>query len=178
MNHSRKFMTVLLLLLVQGCTTTYHAVIPKKEPFPASNQGSRELQVAVYVKNHDLSYEYSIFKKSTRFTEVSEETATAIVTLEKFRPRFVCGNPLIFSALTLGILPVSLPHGGIYSFTVESNGHSQSYTFWLDSSARTSIWEWAFKPFTSEAGALAKSLRYAKPVTGTSQPNNSFKVDG
>lgn len=177
MKYGRKFIAVIFLFLLQSCTTSYHAVADKKTVLVAHEPSSEILSLPVYVKNPELAYEYTIFKKSGRFTEVGEKEAKAVITLNRFESMPTCGNPLIVSMFTLGTIPVSLPYGGIYSFTAQSREQSQTYKFWLESEERTSIWEWIFKPFSSQEKALGESLKSAKPSSITTQSNKSLDSD-
>lgn len=152
--------------MLQACATTYHAE-------PAAKRGINSPEGVVglppgpwFVANKELATEYRIFRESRRFREASEPAGAISVHLHPLHRIPGCGNPLLGSLFTAGLIPVSLPHGAIFAFTAATNGRQTTYDFRLNASARTSLWDWVMKPFNSETAAYAAALQTA-PVDAT-----------
>lgn len=147
--------------MLQACATTYH-VEPAAERGTRASDGSVGLLAGPwFVANKELTAEYQIFRQSGRFREASEPAGAISVHLHPLHRIPACGNPLLGSLFTAGLIPVTLPHGAIFAFSTTENGRQKTYDFRLEASARTSLWDWAVKPFNSEAAAYAEALRIA-----------------
>src|SRR5437899_703927 len=115
------FVTGLVLAaLLSGCTSTLH-VAGKRSELPPFDGG----RTPVYVTNPDMAPEYQILKRSGIYTVSSEPGGARRLTLHRMGHIPVCGNPLIATVFTLGLIPVKLPAPHIFQYDLETNGGSE-----------------------------------------------------
>jgi hypothetical protein len=68
----------------------------------------------------------------------------------------------LFSALTLGIIPVTLPVGCAFDYDLDTDGIVQRYSHELSLRMRVSIWEWLV--IQDERQVLAAALAKSQPT--------------
>jgi hypothetical protein len=162
--HERAFLPVFLsaAILLSGCTsTTYFA--GKKSEVKRFDGGA----VPVYVTNPEMAPEYRILQLSGIYNLSSNPESARRITLHKMTRLPACGNPMIASAFTLGIVPVVLPNPWYFGYEVEESGGVELVQHHLSLRERFSIWEWLLK-WKSEKRAYAQAVAASVP---TPRPN-------
>lgn len=87
----------------------------------------------VFVANKDLKTEFEILKNSNIYNIVEDSTNTAILKLypiHSYSPP--CGNPMIGSMLTVGLLPSYFPYTETYSYDITENNTTKNYQYKLE----------------------------------------------
>lgn len=108
---SRLLILVVLSILCSACYS--YRVYPKEYRKLYSEQPRR----SVYVQNDSLSQELSIIIASNLFDIITDSTeADLTLKLYPIQQSFVCGQPLTFSMITLGQIPIILPDRYIFRF--------------------------------------------------------------
>lgn len=95
-----------------------------KSDFPKQN---------VFVVNKDLKKEYEILKHSNIYNIVEDSTDTAVLKLypiHSYSPP--CGNPMIGSMLTIGLLPSYFPYTETYSYDLTENNKTKNHQYKLN----------------------------------------------
>lgn len=149
-------------MCLQGCATSYHVNSKALAVEYPKTWLTRDDKGPYYVENPDLSPEYEIFRESGRFEETLNADSGVKIRLNKIERELVCGNPLLASFITLGILPVGLPSGRTFSFTTEIDGTVKTYSYYLGVESRSSIWEWPIAWLYTEQRAMIDALRNTK----------------
>ena len=153
----------ILSFLIPGCTSTIKYTKPVT--FAISNDTTNtwfdENQVFV-INTEEYPKEYQILVKSGRF-KVVDNQAAAHLRLQKVQFYGGCGNPLMGTFLTLGILPSATLSHYLFRFTIEQDGQKTEYEYILPMEQRYSLWEWLRKPFVNETAILSEALRNSAP---------------
>ena len=138
-------------ILFTGCTTNLYLRSGTHEKFEGGAG-------AVYVSNPELKNEYRILQRSEIYQLTNSPVGNRRLTLEPLGHGGGCGNPIILSIYTLGIIPSS-PVGGRFSFQyeIESNGTVEHRAHYLAVYERFSLWE-RFIPHNDNK-VLGKALR-------------------
>lgn len=101
-----------------------------KADFPKQN---------VFVTNKDLKKEFEILRHSDIYNIVEDSTNTAILKLypiQSYSPP--CGNPMIGSMLTVGLLPSYFQYIETYSYDITENNTTKNYQYKLE--VYQSVW--------------------------------------
>lgn len=95
----------------------------------------------VFVTNPELQREYEVLKASGIYQLSSNPSSPLRLTLHPIRQYGRCGNPLMLTGLTLGIVPgvVSATHA--FQYDLESDGKVQELNHRLALYERVSLWE-------------------------------------
>lgn len=128
---------VLLLatLLLSGCASTLCLESRRNlQPFQGGTQ-------PVYVTNPELHREHEILRSSGIYQVSNLPDGARKLTLHPMQQFARCGNPLMLSALTLGIVPGFLPGAYVFEYELESNGVPTRYAHHLPLYERVSVWE-------------------------------------
>ncbi len=112
----------------------------------------------VVVRNPELSEELKILRTSGVFEIVSSDNATRVVELRPRQADGVCGNPLLVTFVTVGLVPATVSNPSTFSFRLEENGTVSERQFRLEAERRVSLVQWVFKPFHSEPRTLGAIL--------------------
>jgi hypothetical protein len=115
----------------------------------------------VYVTNPEMTPEYQILKRSGIYKISSEPEGARRLTLHKMGHLFVCGNPLIATVFTLGLIPVKLPAPWIFQYDLETHRRSEEIEHFLPLYERFSIWEWPLK--WDQQRVYARALAVSSP---------------
>ena len=149
-----------LLGLLAGCTTNYYLVDEMADQPLQHYPETVVVQPSADAEAMQMLQQSAIYHNDPQ-AEVTLQDATLI-----YYP--ACGNPLLVSGMTLGLLPVSIPDSVRLVYTLNHGGHTQIYAhdIWMES--RTSVWEWLFTPFVGTesevwAEGLQRSVRQAVP---------------
>jgi hypothetical protein len=108
----------------------------------------------VFVRNPDLVEEFEVLQASGVFQIVSAEEADAVVKLHPMEQAGVCGNPLLLTWATGGLVPSKVPIGWTFSFTVQEDGSVSKQRFVLQGERRVSLIQRFHKPFRSDTQTL------------------------
>ena len=151
----RARLTGLLLAaaLSGGCASTL-CIQSKRNPRPVSADF-----LLVYVTNPELEREYQILRLSGIYCLTSNLEKATHLTLKPLQQLGRCANPLLLSAVSLGIIPGWLPGNYSFEYTLEENGEFRHRRHYLPVYERISIWEWLIRQNDEEvlAEALAQS---------------------
>ena len=125
--------------LLAGCTTNYYLVDEMAARPPQAYPETVQLVPSAVAKASALLQQTTLYRTAPQ----------AAVTLRDANLQFSggCGNPLLASGLTLGLLPVSIPEGGRLVYRLQRDGQSVIYAHDIWVERRTSVWEWLFTPF-------------------------------
>ena len=124
-----KVLTYFFLLFASLCSCIPSYNVAKeyrnvKADFPKQN---------VFVVNKDLKKEYEILKHSNIYNIVEDSTNTAVLKLypiHSYSPP--CGNPMIGSMLTIGLLPSYFPYTETYSYDLTENNKTKNHQYKLN----------------------------------------------
>ena len=143
----------LFAALLTGCRSTLCVYSRDAvEPIPPDPR-------PVYVTNPDLTREYEILKASGIYRLSYHSTDARLLTLKPLRQSARCGNPLLLSALTLGIIPGWLPGNYAFEYELKMDGAVQRWAHALPVYERFSIWEWLVR--RDNDAVLAKALAHS-----------------
>ncbi|WP_223601596.1 hypothetical protein [Chryseobacterium sp. GVT01B] len=85
-----------------------------------------------FVVNKELKKEFEILKHSDIYEIVEDSTHAAKIRLHPMLTRTPpCGNPMIGSMLTVGLLPSGFPYDISYSYDVAENSTTKNYQYKL-----------------------------------------------
>ena len=158
------FIPVLVLVaLFSGCTSTLH-VAGKRSELHQFDGGP----IPVYVTNPEMSPEYQILKGSGIYRLATGPEGARRLTLRKMNHLFVCGNPLIATVFTLGLIPVKLPAPWFFEYDLETNGRSEEIKHLLSLYGRFSVWEWLLK--WDQQKVYARALAVTPPLQVPAMP--------
>ncbi|MCQ9633974.1 hypothetical protein MP478_02665 [Chryseobacterium sp. WG14] len=86
-----------------------------------------------FVVNKDLKKEYNILKHAGIYEMVEDSTNAAKITLHPMLTRTPsCGNPMIGTMITAGLLPSGFPYTIAYSYDVAENSTTKNYQYNLE----------------------------------------------
>lgn len=147
---------LLIIFLLQGCTSNLY--IGQTEGADSNTWSP----IVVNVTNPSHK-NFEVLKKSGIYEISTSDDSMNKLTLIDSETVFSCGNGLIPSIFTLGILPGYVNAGENFAYKIEIDGESEIEEYYLDLYARYSIWEWFIKPFRpSDFEISAKALSIAK----------------
>ena len=144
------FLAIIILLLFSSC---YAYKIYPKEARKFTYGGSRK---EAFVVNPKLSKEYTILKRSGIFKIVEDGNDTTVIWIKLYpvARTFVCSEPILASAVTLGQWPVTLPDQYQFEFDEIHRGVIVHKRF--DLKVATRYWFWDMftfdKNFKKKAG--------------------------
>jgi hypothetical protein len=92
------------------------------------------------------------------FEIVSADRASKVVELHPREVAPVCGNPLLLTWATNGLVPATVPVRSTFSFTLEEDGVVSERQFVLEAERRVSPVQHLFTPFRSDTGTLGAIL--------------------
>ncbi len=85
-----------------------------------------------FVVNKELKREFNILKHADIYEIVEDSTNAAKITLHPMETRTPsCGNPMIGSMITVGLLPSGFPYDISYSYDVTENSTTKNYQYQL-----------------------------------------------
>jgi hypothetical protein len=108
-----------------------------------------------------MAPEYAILKASKIYRLSSTPEGARRLTLHRMRSSLGCGNALIVTAYTLGIVPVTLPAVRFFEYELETDGTVEEVEHPLCLYERFSIWEWPLKWRWNEKTVTARALAYS-----------------
>jgi hypothetical protein len=146
------FIVAGIALVIIGPTSNLYPTKPL-QPLNARHPGGK-----VFVRNADLSEELEILRSSGVFEIVSSDNATRAVELRPRQAGGVCGNPLLVTFCTFGLVPATVSNPSTFSFRLEENGSVSERQFRLEAERRVSLVQWVFKPFHSDTRTLGAIL--------------------
>ena len=148
----RLILAMLLACVASACTSNTY-LVHEREPSPYRDKGR------VFVTNPDMSKEYKILSDSNIYTLVGSSDSKTKLTLHPLEKRLSCGNPMLGSALSLGLIPVSVSDKYVFQYEISSGEQKYLYTYDVPVTTRYSLWEWIFKPFAKgEEGLIEAGL--------------------
>ena len=156
------FLAIASTLLV-GCRSTL--ILEKKrflQQFPHD-------PIPVFVTNPEMKREYGILQGSGIFVLTSDTNCTRRVTLNSLQEVYGCGNGIILSLATVGVIPVIFETGYGFSYDIETADVVMRRDHSLRLYSRVSIWEWLIKK-RDEKQMLVKALTFSKLFTSTQPP--------
>src|ERR1043166_1073917 len=153
-----------VMAALSGCTST--AYVNSKVHLQPFSGGTRP----TYVTNPELHREYEILCASGIYQLSSDREGARRLTLLPLKQYGRCGNPLMLSALTLGIVPGFLPGAYVFEYDLESDGAVERYEHLLPVYERVSIWEWLVR--CDRQKVFAEALAWSN---ANKRPNQSLQ---
>lgn len=154
----RLALPIILISLLSSCYT--YKVYPKA--YRSLDMPSHPIKV--YVENPSLKKEYKILRTSGLFEFTDLNNANITIHLDSLERFYVCGQPLIVSAMTLGQLPIHMPDRYIFRFEERKGNQVIEHTLELQVAKR--IWYWDLfnpdKSFDSKAGTALLGAYHSK----------------
>lgn len=152
---------LIVLLFSCGCGSTL--CMESKKHLQHFDGGARP----VYVTNPEMRPEYDILKASGIYRLTSQTNGARYLTLQPIHEYGRCGNPLMLSGVTLGIVPGVLPAARTFEYDLETDGFVEPCVHFLPLYERFSIWEWLVPHHEQKvlAEGLAWSARERPPDT-------------
>lgn len=129
-----KLVVLLCAFLLSACSN--HIYLPSS--FDEAEYGNNLL---VYVENPELKREYEILKFSKIFELSPDSSIENKVILNELHPMLFCGNPLVLTTITLGLIPGSVPDDYLYSFKLKGGDTEVEYSYTLRVISKYSIYE-------------------------------------
>lgn len=147
---------VVLVGALTGCRGTLRTT--SKHELPKFDGGSQP----VYVTNPGLRREYEVLKASGIYPLSSSPDSPLRLTLHPIWQYGRCGNPLMLTGLTFGIIPgvVSATHA--FEYDLESDGKVQKLSHRLALYERVSLWEHFVRH--NDNATLAEALAWSSLV--------------
>jgi hypothetical protein len=97
---------------------------------------------SVFVTNPEMQREYSILKNSEIYPLTNQPAGARKLTLLPIKHFGRCGNPIMLTILTIGIVPEVLPSAQVFEYDLETDGKIEHCVHPLPTYDRVSIWEW------------------------------------
>lgn len=117
----------LISVSLSSCIPSYSAT--PKEYNRAKVNFTRQ---KAFVVNKELEKEFKILKHSDIYEIVEDSTNAAKITLHPMETRTPsCGNPMIGSMITVGLLPSGFPYDISYRYDVTENSTTKNYQYQL-----------------------------------------------
>ena len=80
-----------------------------------------QVKTKAYVLNPELEDEYDILKRSQLY-ELSNDSLNSVkIRLKPLQENLMCGNPLLGTVITFGLIPSAVEDNYLYSFTELNN---------------------------------------------------------
>jgi len=146
------FIVCALGLIFVGPTSNLYAV-GSLQPLSSRYPGGK-----VFVRDPELAEELEILRASGVFEIVSADQANKVVELHPREQAPVCGNPLLLTWATFGLVPATVTVSSTFSFTLEEDGEVSEEQFVLQGERRVSLVQHVFKPFRSDTRTLGAIL--------------------
>lgn len=144
--------TVIVALVVAGPASNLYPV------GPLQRLSSRHPGGKAFIRNPELSEELEILEASGIFEIVSADQASKVVELHPRKVASVCGNPLLLTWATNGLVPATVSVESTFSFTLEEGAVVSEQQFVLEAERRVSVVQHFFKPFRKDTRALGAIL--------------------
>jgi len=109
MKAKQKYISILLLFLT-GCTTYTFVTNETVEGDPIQQK------IKASVVNPELHQEYDILQRSQLFELTSDSTENNKIKLDSMQTILKCGNPLLGTIFTFGLIPSTVEDQYFYSF--------------------------------------------------------------
>lgn len=145
-------MVIAFGLVLAGPASNLYPVGPL-QPLNGPHPGGK-----AFIRNPELSEELDILEASGVFEIVSADEASKVVTLHLRKTGAVCGNPLLLTWATNGLVPATVPISLTFSFTLEEDGVVSEHEFVLEAERRVSLVQRLFKPFRKDTQTLGAIL--------------------
>lgn len=111
-----------------------------------------------YVENPQLQHEFKILNNAGLYKLVDQPGADTHIVLQPLQIMPGCGNPIAVSALTLGLIPASIPQTYFFTFDTTRQGNKQSHSYTLSMLYTYSFYE-SFNFFYNEDREMGNALR-------------------
>ena len=148
-------MLLVAVIAVTGCASTVY--MESKKGLDRFHGGPQP----VYVTNPELHREYDILRASGIYQISPKADGTRSLTLRPIRQFPRCGNPLMLTIFTLGLVPGYLPGAYAFEYDFQTDGVRELYTHHLPLYERFSAWEWLM--IRSEKNTFAMALAWSIP---------------
>ncbi|MDE1464624.1 hypothetical protein [Spartinivicinus poritis] len=150
--------SIVFTLFLSGCASNLYVYESEKVQSPAIEK------IKVFITNPEIGKPYDILVGSGIYEITNDRENSNKLTLKPSSRNAMCGNPLIASFVTFGLVPVSLPSFIEFTYTIETQSSRAEYRHNIELYTRVSIWEWLLKPTAKNetevmSEALAKSQR-------------------
>ena len=127
----------------------------------------------MYVTNPELQNEYEILRASEIYSFASQPEGARLLTLHPVRQYGRCGNPLLLSMLTFGIVPGILPADRAIEYELRTDGATERYEHHLPLYERFSIWERLMRSNEQKVMAEALARSSIRPVNDGDAANGT-----
>jgi len=126
---------------------------------------------AVFVTNPEKSPEYEILKKSGIYNLTNQTIGVRELTLLPIRRSFRCGNAIMLTIITFGIVPGIQPGPCAFEYDLETNGKLERYSHKISTYYRVSIWEWLVN--RDDKTVLTEALIWSTCLEKSEEKTNS-----
>lgn len=123
------------------------------QPLSSKHPGGR-----VFVRNPEFAEELEILRASGVFEIVSADQAVKVVELHPQEQAAACGNPLLLTWATGGLVPSTVSIGWTFAFTLQEDGIDSEQRFVLNGERRVSLVQHFYRPFRSDTQTLGAIL--------------------
>lgn len=147
---------LLIITSLTSCASSFVVVQDKAGILATPKQ-------TVQVTNPELVREFEILKQSGIY-HISNKPEAVTLTLAPLKTwHYGCGNPLLGSVLTMGILPATLPATITFGYTLTEGGSIKQYGHSIRAYTRHSIWEHLIS--SDGAHEIAEALKFSTRAT-------------
>ncbi len=124
-----------------------------------------------YIVNPELKQERAVLEASRLYTISPDPGASHKITLAPLEKHPGCGNPMLGTILTLGLLPAHMPDSYTFGYTVEGPDGKQTFRHTVAVEYQYSLWE-LFFVFANDNKELGRALR---AVTLGAEPDSGIR---
>jgi hypothetical protein len=149
------FLILLLAIAFAACGCESTMCMLSKKDLHKFDGGAQP----VYVANPEMQREYLILKNSEIYSLTNQSTGARKLTLLPIKHFGRCGNPIMLTVLTIGIVPGILPSAQAFEYDLETDGKVEHCVHPLPTYDRVSIWEWFVKH--DDDRVLAEALAWS-----------------
>ena len=149
----RIFLIFSLYLFISGCSTRLQ--------YAGINSPENNAPKTAYIVNPELRNELEILEYSGLYKTSTDKNSQIKITLNPIKPMPGCGNAALFSAITLGFIPVEYDEKFEFSFTESKGNLIKTHEYQLENLIlKSSNYEWLYF-WSSDNEQLGEALHAA-----------------
>jgi hypothetical protein len=146
----------ILFFALTGCTSYQFVTNGKVDGDPI------QFKAKAYVVNPELKQEYEILQRSQLYELVQDSLEAVKIKLNPMQTALMCGNPLIGTIFTFGLIPSTVEDQYFYSFTEQQSNNSIERKIMANVRMRLSAYEIFFSGNLKQQIAEGLKLAYSK----------------
>lgn len=153
-----RWVLLMIFLLSSGCTTSVHLLTGERR------QPSIDEKLVVYVTNPSLARELEVLRASGLYRLADRESGATKLKLREISQSGRCGNSLMLTMITFGLVPGYVPGAYTFSYELENKGQWIVVSHRLPLYERISLWERFV--YQDRIAIFADALKRSERTTG------------